>query len=71
MPAPPQWDAQHALAIAKIPICNRRKRRFPRLLTVNEIAGALRLSPSATYRAIEAGEIQAMRVASRPGASLR
>ena len=39
----------------------------PALLTVNELAEALRLSPSAIYRAIEAGEIQALRVTSRPG----
>lgn len=44
---------------------------IPVLLTVSEVAGALRLSPSAIYRAIEAGEIQALRVTSRPGASLR
>ena len=43
----------------------------PALLTVNELAEALRLSPSAIYGAIEAGEIQALRVTSRPGASLR
>lgn len=43
----------------------------PVLLTVNEVAGALRLSPSAIYRAIEAGDIHALRVTSRPGASLR
>ena len=40
---------------------------IPALLTVNEIAGALRLSPSAIYRAIDAGEIKALRVTSRPG----
>ena len=40
---------------------------IPALLTVSEVAGALRLSPSAIYRAIEAGEIRALRVTSRTG----
>jgi excisionase family DNA binding protein len=41
------------------------------LLTVAEFAAALRLDPSTVYRAAAAGEIRAVRLSEKLGASIR
>lgn len=45
-------------------------RRTPRLLTPKQFAREVMLSPSAIYRAVERGELRAVRVGG-PGSSIR
>ena len=49
------------------PIPGRRSRSIPELMTVNEVAGALRLSRSRVYELIATGEL----LAYRPGGRIR
>jgi excisionase family DNA binding protein len=43
----------------------------PPLLTVPELAAALRVHPASIYRRIQSGEIQARRIGAAPGGRLR
>jgi excisionase family DNA binding protein len=45
--------------------------RAPQLLTVPELAAALRVHPASIYRRIESGEIEAIRIGAPPSGRLR
>ena len=45
--------------------------KVPALLTVKEVAAALRVDPSTVYRACERGEIATVRLSPRPGSLVR